>query len=75
MQLQLKISGEHYSLLKDHLFPGDGKEAVAIALCGRHINKNYHCLYIHDIILIPYEDCSMREKDIIRWSTLKIIPF
>ena len=75
MQLQLKISGEHYSLLKDHLFPGDGKEAVAIALCGRHINKNYHCLYIHGIILIPYEDCSIREKDIIRWSTLKIIPF
>ena len=75
MHLQLKLSGEHYSLLKDHLFPGDGKEAIAIALCGRHIDKNYHCLYVHDIILIPYEDCTIREKDIIQWSTLKILPF
>ncbi|MEZ5104525.1 MAG: ThiF family adenylyltransferase [Draconibacterium sp.] len=75
MHLQLKISGDHYSLLKNHLFPGDGKEAIAIALCGRHNDKNYHCLYVHDIILIPYEDCTIREKDIIQWSTLKILPF
>lgn len=74
MHLQLKISGDHYSLLKNHLFPGDGKEAIAIALCGRHNDKNYHCLYVHDIILIPYEDCTIREKDIIQWSTLKNTP-
>jgi hypothetical protein len=75
MLLQLKISGEDYSLLKDHLFPVDGKEAIAVALCGRHIDKNYHCLYVHDIILIPNQDCTIREKNIIQWSTLKLLPF
>ena len=75
MYLQLRISGEHYNLLKKHLLPNDGKEAIAIALCGRHSDENYRSLYVHDIILIPYEDCTIRENDIIQWSTQKIHPF
>lgn len=26
-------------------------------------------------MLIPYEDCTVREKDIVQWSTQKIIPY
>ncbi|RIH66191.1 ThiF family adenylyltransferase [Mariniphaga sediminis] len=75
MDFQLKISGEHYNSLKNHLLPNDKKESIAIALCGRHIDEDCQCLFVHEVILIPYEDCQVRENDLIQWSTNKIIPF
>ena len=35
MKNHFKISKKHYKDLRNHLFPGDGKEAVSIAVCGR----------------------------------------
>lgn len=31
----LRLTGHQHAALKAHLFPGDGNEAVAVALCGR----------------------------------------
>ena len=53
MQNELKISGIHYQALRDHLFPGDGKEAVAIACCGRNTFDNKNFLLVHKLTLIP----------------------
>ncbi len=75
MELQLRISGVHYNELQKHLFPGDGKEAVAVALCGRHKDENLEVLLVHKITLITYEDCKCREDDLLVWSTKKIEPF
>ena len=75
MELQLRISGLHYQQLKHHLFPSDGKEAVAIALCGRFSNIDAEYLLVHDITLIPNEECKNREDDIITWSTKRIEPY
>ncbi len=36
MKYSLRISGKHYNIIRDHLFPGDGLEAIAFAICGRH---------------------------------------
>lgn len=74
MELQLKISGEHYEQLKGHLLK-DEKEAVAIALCGRHIDREYQSLLVHEILPIPHEECMLREIDFIQWSTKRIEPF
>lgn len=75
MKYNLTFSGNDYITLKEHLYPGDGKEAVAIALCGRQKSKNQTRLLIHELILIPYEECSIREPDLLRWSTQRIIPY
>lgn len=75
MKYNLTFSGNDYITLKEHLYPGDGKEAVAIALCGRQKTENQTRLLIHELILIPYEECSIREPDLLRWSTQKIIPY
>ncbi len=75
MELQLKISGEHYKQLKEHLLPNDQKEAVAVALCGRHSDNKVHFLFVHDIMLIPHDECTIREHDLIQWPTKRIIPF
>lgn len=73
MQYQLRIAGRHYKSLKQHLFPGDGKEAVAIVLCGRYERNGISILLTHKIELIPHNECE-REVDYVRWKTERIIP-
>lgn len=73
MQYQLKLSGKHYNQLQQHLFPGDGKEAVAVALCGRYERDGLSILLTHKIELIPHSECK-RDEDYIRWKTDRIIP-
>lgn len=75
MKYNLSIAGIHYELLKKHLYPGDNKEAVAIALCGRHKMKDSTKLLVHELVLIPYDQCSIREPDLITWSTTIIVPY
>jgi hypothetical protein len=70
----LRISGKAYQELKDHLYPGDGKEAVAIALCGRHMHKKHNLLLVHKLINIPYNQCDIREPNLLKWSTSILIP-
>ena len=75
MELQLRISGYHHEILKQHLFPLDGGEAVVVALCGRFSRKNVEYVMIYDLTLIPYDECHSRESDILIWSTERIKPY
>ncbi len=75
MKYSLSISGKHYEMLRRHLFPGDGNEAVAIALCGRHSYKGKTKLLVNEIVPIPYESCIVRKPDLINWRTETIIPY
>lgn len=72
MKLNLRISGYHHEILKQHLFPLDGNEAIAVALCGRLMSDDLQVLLVHDITLIPYDECTTREPDELIWSTEKI---
>lgn len=72
MKLQLKISGFHHEILINHLLPDDGREAVAVALCGRYDEGNNHFIMIHDLILIPHNECYNREFDVLHWPTERI---
>lgn len=74
MQYQLNISGFHYEQIKAHLYPGDNLEAVAVALCGRLVNKEAHKLLVKEVILIPYSECE-RTQDFISWKTERLSPF
>lgn len=74
MPYALRISGKHHSELYRHLFPGDNKEAVALALCGRHESRDISLTLVHRLILIPYEECE-RGDDYIKWRTDRISPF
>src|SRR5262249_12604378 len=55
--------------LRDHLFPGDGKEAVAFALCGRHRGNAHDVLVVRDVHPIAYADCPVREEGLVTWKT------
>ncbi|SHN32842.1 ThiF family adenylyltransferase [Mucilaginibacter sp. OK098] len=75
MQLQLKISGAHHQQLVKHLFSGDGLESVAVALCGRNSQPCGETLLVHEILLIPDQDCLERSVGRLQWPTERIIPF
>lgn len=73
MQYQLRISGKQSEQLYNHLFPGDGKEAVAIALCGSHFGADKVIITVHEVIEVPHEKCD-RSADYVHWKTEDILP-
>lgn len=72
-QHELRFSGKVHQSLLMHLFPGDGKEAMALLICGRHEGENCSILLTHKLHLIPYEEC-VRESHFVNWKTESIIP-
>ncbi|HEY1053623.1 MAG TPA: ThiF family adenylyltransferase [Emticicia sp.] len=71
---RIRIAGFHYLQLQQHLFPGDNKEAVAVALCGRSDYEGNHTLLVQELLLVPYDLCD-RQSDFIQWPTEVINPF
>jgi hypothetical protein len=74
MKFKLRMTGRQHAAITSHLFPGDGNEAVAIALCGRLAGKDAHILMVHRIVPIPYDDCPVRRPDRLTWRTDRIEP-
>src|ERR1700688_4108892 len=52
----LRLTEAQHDLLRTHLFPGDGNEAVALLLCGRRNSSSMHA-------------CCVRRPDRITWPT------
>src|SRR6267142_1082733 len=74
MQIKLRLAGRDHAALRDHLLPGDGLEAVAVALCGRRRSKTHHVLTVKSVVPIPYDECKVRKPDRVTWSTQRLIP-
>lgn len=72
----LRLTGNQFTLLQDHLFPSDGKEAVALALCGQASRGDRDSVRrvgtVHRLHLVPHEACTVREKDRVVWSTERL---
>lgn len=73
-QLQFRIAGRHYQQLRDGLFPGDGLEVVAVALCGRHPTASCETLLVQEVHLVPVSAYRERRPDRVRWATDWLIP-
>lgn len=74
IESKIKMTEQAYKLLREHLFPGDGKEAAAIALCGRGNYDGSTQFLLQELVLIPYKECSIRESNLVKWSTDRLIP-
>lgn len=72
--VRVAISSKHHAALKQHLFPGDGKEAVAFALCGRAHHENLELLTVREIVPIPYNACRVRTPHRVTWSGQALEP-
>lgn len=74
MSVTLTMTETQYASLMMHLFPSDGCEAVAIALCGRAAGPDRHRLLVRELTLIPYDACSVRRPDCVTWPTELLVP-
>ena len=72
--VNLSLSGDQHEHLKSFLFPGDGKEAVALLLCGRRCGDRRERLVVREIHGIPYDDCSERTAALVTWPPDYIVP-
>lgn len=70
----LTMTTEQHQLLRDFLFPSDGKESVAIALCTRAAGSRQHRLLVHEIHPVPYNACTERTPVNVKWNTDLIVP-
>ena len=70
----LSIAGKQHAELAAHLFPPDGCEAVAFALCGHRRGAERHRLVVRRVALVPYDNCSLRTPDRVTWSTNVLPP-
>jgi proteasome lid subunit RPN8/RPN11 len=73
-QCVLRLTEIQHQRLFHHLFSGDGKESVAVALCGRHASQYRDVITVHEITTIPNEECSFRSDERVEWSTERIMP-
>jgi hypothetical protein len=69
MQYALRLTQIQHEILRKHLFPGDGKEAVAILLCGKRSGESRHILTVREIHPVPYDQCLERTPTHVKWST------
>ncbi len=69
MRYALRLTHAQHQTLHAHLFPGDGKEAVALLLCGRRSGTSRHVLVVREIHLVPHEQCRRRAADCVSWPT------
>jgi hypothetical protein len=72
MDVIVRMTGKQKAALYEHLFPYDGREAVAVALCGRRGGPDRHCLSVWKIELIPYDECE-RRADSVTWPTDRLV--
>ena len=68
-----RMTSVHHIQLMAQLFPGDGREAVAIAVCGHSRGPTREALIVQQIEAIPHGICR-READSITWPTEYIMP-
>lgn len=71
MTVSMRMTGKQHAALEDHLYPGDGLEAVAVGICGRHRGDHGHVLTLQDVVHIPYDECRRTDIDV-TWSTSRV---
>lgn len=70
----LRLTREQHQRLRQHLFPGDGCESAALALCGIRSGAQHEIFCVHEILEIPAKACSLRTPIAIRWPVEQLIP-
>lgn len=74
VKVKLRLSATQHQQLRAHLYPGDGHEAVAVAVCGRLRGDDVQCLTVRNVVPIPYAECKVRAADRVTWSTRRLVP-
>lgn len=66
-RVSLTLTADLHDELRQHLFPGDGLEAVAFIVCGYARGEDRHRLVARYIHPIPHGNC-IRKSDSVTWN-------
>lgn len=69
---KITIPEKTFFELKNHLFPGDGLEAVSFLLCGFATRDDGAYLSVQEVFNIPHESC-IRKSHFIQWPVKEIL--
>lgn len=70
----LRFTEAQLTVLRQHLFPGDGKESVALGLCGTRVDANHELYCVHDVTEVPMGTCPLRTSNVVRWDVAALVP-
>lgn len=73
-EITLRLLEAHRTRLSNHLFPGDGRESVALALCGGRYGGDRNIYCVHEVVEVPIEACVLRTNAAVRWNVERLIP-
>ena len=73
MRISLALTGAQHAAIHAHLVPGDGREAVALLLCGRASSPGRAKLVVHEVVPIPHEACRRTDRRV-TWPTSFLEP-
>ncbi len=65
----LTLTGAQHLILREHLYPGDNLEAVALLACGRCGGNRRQRLVVREVHCIPHADCTTRTSHQVTWPT------
>lgn len=67
MHVSLTLTEDQHIALSNHLFPGDGLEAVAFLVCGRAAGNDRHRLVVRKVVPIAHARCR-RTQVSVSWN-------
>lgn len=70
----LRLTRDQFDLLSSHLLKSDGRESVALALCGLSIFERRTIASVHEIFPIPDDACLLRSATAVRWPVEVAFP-
>ena len=73
MKYSFSLSSTQHSQLKNHLFPGDGLEAVALIFCHQAKTSTLTKLVAFEVVLVNNDDCIKRTSAEVSWDTKKYL--
>src|SRR5678815_3582211 len=74
MPVKIRMTSSQHDELMRIVFPGDVREAVAIALCGRGSAGDVHVLVVRDVHAAPASAYATRHSGLVSWSTDFLVP-
>jgi hypothetical protein len=72
--ITLTLTSRQHNQLRDYLFPGDGKEAVALLLCGYRGGERQHRLLVREVHRVEAHGYAERSSAHVTWLPESIEP-
>ena len=74
VKTSLRLTEEQRARLLRHLFPGDAREMVALALCGTRIGPDHQIYCIQEVVQDPLNASVLWTNLAVRWDVRGLVP-